>query len=51
VGVLELYDALDATDELDDIPVDFMMSVTTVIPLQLGGITWNNSIVAGPTIR
>ena len=49
VGLLELDDVLNTTDDIDEIPVDDMMSIITVIPLKLGGsVIWNNSIVTGP---
>ena len=36
MGVLELDDALDATDEVDKIPVDGMVSIMTVMPSKPG---------------
>ena len=37
VGVLEIDDVLHATDDVDGIPVDDMMSVKTVVPSKLEG--------------
>ena len=46
VGVLELDNVLHVTDDVDEIPVDDMMSVMTVVPSKLeGSVTWNNPIV------
>ena len=50
VGLLELGDVLHATDHVDEIPVDAMMSVVTVVPSKLeGSVTWKNPIVTGYT--
>ena len=49
-GVLELDDVLHATDDVDGITVDDMVSVKTVVPSKLeGNVTRNNPIVTGYT--
>jgi hypothetical protein len=43
VRVLELDDELDATDDVGEIHIKDMASVTTEVPLKAGSsVTWNN---------